>query len=106
MSAALRIVTESETNVDKAAQELVREYTTNCGMKRLPWMQNAFRQFLIDGFEPAVITEAIMRTARAPRPSWAYLEAIMRRASYHKAYTLGQFLVMPRRSCFDDDLPY
>lgn len=43
----------------------------------LPWMTREFEK-LLQQWPAELLQEAISRTARAPRPSWAYFSAILR----------------------------
>ncbi len=43
----------------------------------LPWMTREFDKLLLQ-WSAELLQEAISRTARAPRPSWAYFSAILR----------------------------
>lgn len=85
------------------ASVLVDDFCLNCGCRRLPWMPAAVREWLEDGFEEGVIREAIRRTSRAPRPSWAYLEAIMGYARASGCFDIVSFYTRKHRT--DDDLP-
>lgn len=56
----------------------------------LPWMTREFDQ-LLRQWPAELLQEAISRTARAPRPSWAYLSAILQNwaaAGVHNSLTL------------------
>lgn len=90
---------------EKAA-ELTAYFTEQCGMKKLPWMSAEFTKLLQKGFEPELLYEIIDRTARAPRPSWAYLSSIVGKCEYHAAYDMVAFFKMPRKSAYHDPLPY
>ena len=89
---ALQVVKPEQPNID--ANYLAWYFCENCGMKRLQWMQREIEHWIDAGFEPDMIQEAIDRTSRAPRPSWAYLNAIMNNAAAAYAYTLSRFLTM------------
>lgn len=90
-----------------SADDLLLQFCYNCGMKRLPWMRQEFAAWLAQGFEPELIEEAINRTARAPRPSFAYLEAILRNSERVGALDLATFLLTQRKQRqAPDELPY
>ena len=60
------------------AKDLVRYFCSECGFRPLPWMQRQFLDLLSRGYDVSTLKSIIDDTARAPRPSWAYLEAIIR----------------------------
>lgn len=101
---SLHVVKGSEINPDisQSAEDLTNQFCYMCGFRRLPWMLEAFSTYLQEGYEPAMVLEVIRRTARAPRPSWAYLEAIMDRCTELKS--LPAFLT--HRHPQPGDLPY
>ena len=105
MSAALKIVDGIQSNSASAAS-LSSYFSKQCGMKRLPWMAEEFGKLLKKGFEEELLMEIIDRTARAPRPSWAYFSAIIGKCIYHDAFDLVSFFKMPRSSPYHDGLPY
>lgn len=74
-----------------AAARLTTDFCTECNFRPLPYMVREFVRWLDDGFQPEMITEAIRRTARAYRPSFSYLSAIMRNAAAANQYTLASF---------------
>ena len=94
MAAALHLVTQScqateaEVILDKAS-ELSLDFCRECGFEPLPYMRREFARYLCQGYAMDMLEEVIGRTARAPRPSFAYLSAIMRNASGY--YTLDDF---------------
>lgn len=89
-----------------SAQELTDYFCEMCGHRMLPWMKKEFDLLLKAGFCPEVLVEIIDRTSRAPRPSWAYLSAIVDKARYYQAFSMEDFLLMPRRGSYEDPLPY
>ena len=86
---ALQIVSNPFTAL--TADELVDHYCESCGMKRLPWMKPEFSQLLAEGFTPQLLDEIISKTAHAPRPSWAYLLAIVGNCRTYGVYKLDDF---------------
>ena len=101
----LHLVSAAQKNEGaQLASVLVDDFCLNCGCRRLPWMPAAMREWIeVDGFEEGVFREAFRRTARAPRPSWAYLEAIMGYARASGCLDIVSFLT--RKHTRDDDLP-
>ncbi|MDO5325828.1 MAG: hypothetical protein Q4G00_03790 [Clostridia bacterium] len=102
MNTALYVAHDSELdfNLADVADHLAFLFAQECGFRPLPWMQRKMTGFLSKGFDPALIEEAIRRTSCAPRPSWAYLNAIMNNAAAAKTYDLDEFLTasLARRS--------
>ena len=94
---------DQETDLNDLAQSLVDDFAYFCGLRRLPWMPGEVRQWLLDGFDAAVIREAIKRTSRAPRPSWSYLAAIIGYAKASHCFDMCDFLL--KRHYSDDPLP-
>jgi hypothetical protein len=92
MNAALRIVENTPESINNLAVTLTMEYTAECGFRPLPWMVREFFKLLSEGFEPDMLSEVIARTARAPKPSWAYLAAVIRNARAAQAFGLTAFL--------------
>ena len=84
-------------DLDKTTAHLVFLFAQECGFRPLPWMSRAFRAWLDEGFDPALIEEAIQRTSYAPRPSYAYLRAIMDSARRMKTFDLHEFLTEDTR---------
>lgn len=108
MANALRIV-DNETpmqNNKKAAAEMASYFAIQCGMRKLPWMAAEFEKLINKGFEVELLQEIVDRTARAPRPSWAYLNAIIGKCLYYAAYDMATFLLLPRKGAYEDGLPY
>lgn len=88
----------------EAAESLVNRYCEFCDMRRLPWMHAAFLQLLEEGFALQLLEEVILKTAQAPRPSWAYLTAIIRNCRSNGVYVLADFNNQrPRRNHHDQD---
>lgn len=107
MATALRFVEDQKMNtLSESAAAIANYYAEQCGMKKLPWMAKEFEKLLKQGFEPDLLKEIIDRTARAARPSWAYLSTIIGKCEYHAAYDLVAFFKMPRKSAYHDPLPY
>lgn len=100
MSAQLKIIENSATKSDlfARASALADDYCLQCGFRRLPWMQQEFKQLLVDGYEDDLLREIIARTARAPRPSWAYFSAIISSCKVGGIYDLCEFLLHGRRA--------
>ena len=84
------------------AEYLVRQFCTECGFKPLPYMAREFARWLFIGYEREMIDHAIQLTARAPRPSFAYLNAIIRRSVHCKTY--DEFVSNRYRA--EDELPW
>lgn len=97
---ALHIVAPENTrqSIDTQAAHLAAHFADECGFRLLPYMAEEMTRYLQDGFAPEMISEAIARTARAPRPSFAYLAAIMRNAKAAKQYDYQSFASSRRRS--------
>lgn len=89
--------------LDTISEELLSYCVYNCGFRRLPWMLEEVHGWLEDGFDPWVIKEAMRRTSRAPRPSWAYLAAIIRNARACHFFDPDSFV--RNKHTTDDDLP-
>lgn len=109
MRATLQIVRvddQQSKDLEQTAAGLALEYCHECGFKPLPWMAKEFRGYLEKGVEPEMLGEIIYRTARAPRPSWAYLSAIVRRSMQRGLYTCADFCIAPREKPEDLELPY
>ena len=107
MKSALYLVrNQSPTDISTASEALARHFSHECGFRLLPWMSRSFAQLLTEGFAQDMLETVIDCTAIAPRPSWAYLSAIIRRARYHHAYTIEAFYAMPHSSPDDNKLPY
>lgn len=85
--AALHLV----KSIHESAENLVCRYCEYCDMRRLPWMHQAFSQLLEEGFAAQLLEEIILKTAQAPRPSWAYLQAIIRNCRSSGVYVLADF---------------
>ena len=89
---ALHIVEPEELmHPEEMARHLASMFSEYCGCKLLPWMAKDFEQLIVDGFDMDMLEEVIIRTAHAPRPSWAYLSAIIRNARTAGAYDLPTF---------------
>lgn len=99
------ISTSAADTIDQTRQSsvLAVSFARECGFRPLPWMQRGFLRLLDEGFEYDMLLCVIDQTSHAPRPSWAYLEAIIRRARLNGRYTYLDFLSMPRR---DQDKKY
>lgn len=87
----LHVVSQAPNPKDSTPDQLLNYFTYNCGVRRLPWMLEEVKGWLAEGFDPWVIREAMRRTSRAPRPSWAYLAAIMHNASACHFYDSTSF---------------
>ena len=88
----------AKKNAARVSQVLAVSFARECGFRPLPWMQRKFKELLDEGFEYIMLLEVISQTSHAPRPSWAYLEAILRRCRADGIYTTVDFLVMPHRA--------
>ena len=89
----LYVVTPENTqpSTRKQAINLAIEFSQQCRFRPLPYMAEEMARYLQDGFAPDMISEAIARTARAPRPSFAYLAAIMRNAKAEGKFDYQSF---------------
>jgi len=56
---------------------LAAAFCRECGFRYLPYMPEQFREWLLKGFDAALLFYAIEKTARAPRPSFAYLDYLI-----------------------------
>ena len=83
--------TPEDEALSQEAVKLSLMFCRECAFKPLPYMARSFARWLLDGHEPAMIAEAIRRTAQAPRPTYAYLAAVMRNAAAAHQYTLAAF---------------
>lgn len=103
---ALHLVnTAPEASDPTDAAKLAHLFAYECGFSPLPWMYRQFAQLLEEGFSFELLEEIISRTSRAPRPSWAYLAAIIAGCRIRHAYDLPSFLVMPRVQHWERELP-
>ena len=105
MSAALYVVGEPQNPSPKEeilnqAARLSTLFSRECGFSPLPYMRREFVRYLVQGYAVDMLEEVISRTARAPRPSFAYLSAIMRNA--YGRFTLRDFLAYDKRA-YDRD---
>lgn len=98
---ALYLVTPENNDqaITDQAVHLAEEFSFQCGFRMLPYMVKEMERYLLDGFQPDMITEAIARTARAPRPSFAYLAAIMRNAKAAGHYDYASYSKSHRLRC-------
>lgn len=89
---------EADTiNLEALARKLSIAFSHECGFRQLPWMQRGFYQLLDEGFDFNMLLHVVFQTSMAPRPSWAYLQAIIRRARLNDAYTERDFVCLPRK---------
>lgn len=100
------------TNVVERCRATTNQSTTlcalfchECGFNPLPWMGREFARLLAEGFTAELLEELIARTARAPRPSWAYLSAILDNCRFRGAYDLPSFLLMKRVQPWEREIP-
>ena len=82
-------------------EELATMMAHECGLPQLPYMARAFRALIAEGFDPLLLHQAICRTAMAPRPSWAYLEGILRNCRLSGIYDVAHFLGKRHDDYFD-----
>lgn len=83
----------------RLSKVLAVSFARECGFRPLPWMQRGFYRLLDEGFEYHLLLQIIEQTSHAPRPSWAYLDAIVRRCRMHEIFTLVGFTFsMPRHA--------
>lgn len=69
---------ESPSQLTHDAKYLVSYFCNECGFRPLPWMQRKFLELLSRGYDVPTLKDVIESTSMAPRPSWAYLAAIIR----------------------------
>lgn len=84
-------VDNSQNSVDNSvihAEKLATYFCYECGFAQLPYMARQFVRWLQDGCEYAMIKQAIDTTARAPRPSFAYLDTVVRNFRAHGIHCL------------------
>ena len=106
MSTALYLVADQKNTRSLYTEEYLADlYREECDLKVLPFVLRNFRQFLEEGFEGQMLAEAIKRTAMAPRPSWYYLDAIIKYCRASHIYTYEDFL-MKKHHRKGEDLPY
>ena len=84
-------------DLNHLSQVLTVAFARECGFRPLPWMQRGFYRLLDEGFEYDMLLNVIEQTSKAPRPSWAYLSAIVNRARSNGAYTYLEFFAQPRQ---------
>lgn len=72
-------------------------FARECGFRPLPWMQRSFSRLLQEGFQYDMLLQVIEQTSHAPRPSWAYLQAIIRRCREESIFTELDFVCLPHR---------
>ena len=73
------------------SMDLARYMCAEWSVSFRPGFARGLLKFLARGFDPALIRAVIDETATAPCPSWAYFNAIMRRAEASGAYSLAAF---------------
>lgn len=66
------------SDLTKQARRLVNYFCSECGFRPLPWMERKFAELLQTGHEVEQLEDIIQITSMAPRPSWAYLAAVVR----------------------------
>ncbi|MBR0227072.1 MAG: hypothetical protein IJQ62_01845 [Clostridia bacterium] len=106
MTAQLHVVSspsEERKQILSDAKYLTERFCRECGFKILPYMGREFARYLRLGYEREMLEMVIDITARAPRPSFAYFDAVMRNA--YDCKTVPDFL-FHRRKPVDEDLPW
>lgn len=96
----------AKANPVRTSKVLAVSFAHECGFRPLPWMERNFLHLLNEGFEYLLLVEIIGQTSRAPRPSWAYLDSIVRRCRMHEIYTLVNFFASMPRHDEDFDLKW
>jgi len=99
MTAQLKVFPGADQRRDQLIHEskrLTGIFCRECGFKPLPYMAREFARYLAMGYEVDMLEEVIRQTAIAPRPSYAYLNAIMR--NHYDEHTLSEFLHHDRQS--------
>ena len=71
-------VQDREAKLLAGSKYLTRYFCEECGFRPLPWMQRKFKTLLENGWDVPMLESVIESTSMAPRPSWAYLAAIIR----------------------------
>lgn len=100
----LQIVGRCNVPTNEATQ-LTALFCHECGFNPLPWMPRQFARLITEGFTVDLLEELISRTARAPRPSWAYLAAILDNCRFRGVHDLPGFLLMRRVEPWERELP-
>ena len=75
---AFNATKDAEEKLLSDAKYLTRYFCEECGFRPLPWMERKFKALLDSGWDVPTLESVIGCTAMAPRPSWAYLAAIIR----------------------------
>ena len=79
--------TEEKLLID--SKYLTRYFCEECGFRPLPWMQRKFKALLDSGWDVPTLEAVVDCTAMAPRPSWAYLAAIIRNSGSCDGFSSG-----------------
>lgn len=73
-------------------QDVCAYYTDNFKRSITPVIQRQLAELIRDGMTADVIRMAMDETQMAPRPSWAYCAAILRRCERDRILTLGDWM--------------
>ena len=95
--------TESKQQTNIQARVLAEKFCYECGMRPLPWQAPYFAKLLSAGLSYDLISELIDRTARAPRPSYAYLSWMVAMCERSGIKDQLDWLIKPKIT--KDDLP-
>ena len=105
MTAQLNVVSspaDDQKVILSDAKYLVEYFCHECGFKPLPFMAREFARYLHLGYEREMLEMVVDLTARAPRPSFAYFNAVMAHAYGFK--TVSDFLFYRRHRSEDQNL--
>lgn len=105
MTAQLKVFPGADQRRDQLIHEskrLTGIFCRECGFKPLPYMAREFARYLAMGYEVDMLEEVIRITSWAPRPTFAYLAAIMR--NHFDDHTLSEFHRHDRRDEYNPDL--
>ena len=91
--------------------DIAQYYLDTFGVKMPPVAKADVNDALEAGLEPVLVFRALDEAAIAPRPSWAYARAILRRlvnegCLTEAAYNARQRKWQSRRRRSDDDMPF
>lgn len=88
---AFNATKDAEEKLLSDAKYLTRYFCEECGFRPLPWMERKFKALLDAGWDVPTLESVICCTAMAPRPSWAYLAAIVRNSGSCAGFSSRHF---------------
>lgn len=102
---------EETTLINVWKADIAQYYLDTFGVKMPPVAKADVNDALEAGLEPVLVFRALDEAAIAPRPSWAYSRAILRRlvnegCLTEAAYNARQRKWQSRRRRSDDDMPF